>query len=105
MTHNQWEQGKRLTMHFWVKMDIGTQMIPFTPNGIRIQFWEKANGKRKNHTRITETRLNNPGFPGPWSLGIQFLPRELLRMDPCIPCLEIPGYKDGRTVCRIRDGI
>lgn len=46
-----------------------------------------------------------PGFPGPWSLGIQFLPRELLRMDPCIPRLEIPGYKDGRTVCRIRDGI
>ena len=51
---------KTATMHFWVKMGIGTQMIPFTPNGIRIQFWEKLNGKRKNHTRITETRLDNP---------------------------------------------
>lgn len=34
--------------------------LPCVPNGIRIQFWEKLNGKRKNHTRITETRLDNP---------------------------------------------
>lgn len=38
--------------------------LPCVPNGIRIQFWEKLNGKRKNHTRITETRLDNPKIAG-----------------------------------------